>query len=207
MSVEELRRLLEEHKHARTLIRFLTVVDTIGDMFVPVYSRPMDLDEAPRLIQKVYGTILHFACLDQDGPRGEAKIHMILQAAKSIGIYMYLPIVSLEKIYDRVGEELWQGPARASGRTPLSVLIDNRSSTVDSVRMLCQSWPAVVNLSHFCKFGNEDIECNMTILMHLMWDNHNGHECGRAVAIVKVLLDAAEKTLDGAINFPPYSLF
>ena len=80
MSVEELQARLEQHRQTRTLYRFLTSIE--DDMYIPSYSKPTQLFESPTLRSKEYCTVLHFACLDDDGERGEAKIRMILQAAE-----------------------------------------------------------------------------------------------------------------------------
>lgn len=186
MSVEELQRLLKQHKEARTVHQFLTTIDLGSDMYVPTYSKPRSLSESPRLRSKSYRSILHFACMDEDGLRGEQKIRMILEAAKQAH-------VDVRQILLACHQEVTPGSnAEDVPYTPLHDLLSNDNSTVESARMICQAWPRVVH--------TRDIRGPNyagTHLCYILLDRDNdGVE--RRVALVKVLLKAAEKTNEGA---------
>ena len=117
ISVERLRELIEQHRQTRTVKKFLCDIDTESNFYDARYT---DIDtsnvdihnllnnEKPTvksyLISKTYCTMLGYACLDSDGPRGEEKIRLILDTAKQYHINMRLFLATFNKRTFKWGE-------------------------------------------------------------------------------------------------------
>lgn len=178
MSVRDLRRLLDYHKQSRTVGSFLkTMSDTDSD----------------KDSEKSCCNILHFACLDTDGARGEQKIRLILEAARQAHVDVVELIAVRQEFYTRkyaAGSWKEDDEDELTSFTPLHLLLDNHHSTVESIRVICQAWPRVVY------FRDTRLDYTCTVLKDLMYDDKS--DITRRVEIVKVLLETAEKTKEGA---------
>lgn len=119
---------LAQHEQAGTLCHFLTTINDNGDMYMPFYSWPRDLDDTPSLNVKIFYSVLDFACLDTDGPRGEEKIHMIIEAAKRMNIPMS-QLFTVQQVYvghvEPGGWRVFGGNHVPPSRDALCTLIDN----------------------------------------------------------------------------------
>lgn len=132
MLLRDLRRLLDHHKEARTVGNFLTTIDTETENCDIYYTWPYG--EASQLISKTFRSILHFACQDNDGQRGEEKIRMVLQAAKQSHVDLVQMIVTGEEEY-KAQDGSWEMDSDRS-RTPIHLLIRNNEATLESFRMM-----------------------------------------------------------------------
>jgi len=185
-SLEELRQLIEQHRQERTLFVFLTVIQDQGTMFEARYSDPEAVGAQRHLVSIAYCSILHCACMDRDGPRGEEKIRIILEAAKSARVDL-AQILLAGQIHLEPDNGAWKMNAEKSDVTPLHILLDNPNSTIESFRMLCKAWPQVVLLNN---------PTSGTILMYLMAKIDSKLEW--TIVRTKILLETAEKTKAGA---------
>lgn len=135
-------------------------------------------------------TILHFACLDRNGSRGEQKIRIILEAA----IHVDIPtlIASRQEFYSRNPNGSWEMKYTEdlTGFTPIHLLIRNSDSTVESICIICQAWRRAVH------FRETRVDYTCTVLKGVMY--MYDQETERLEKIVKVLLETAEKTKEGA---------
>ena len=213
ISVETLRGLIQKHRETETVRVFLCEIDTDSQYYEGYYS---DINreiipsmtglaagekvEAKRYLRtKHYRTMLDYACRDQVGERGEAKIKLILDTAKRYQINMRLFLATYENIEItwNSSHNSWQEStdSRDEGKslaTPLHSLIDNSQATVESLRTICRAWPRIIFIR------NNELNCAKTILMNLVfscsWDN----DIKRLRAFSDVLFEAAEKTKEGA---------
>jgi len=191
MNVEKLLELFDQQKQARTLGKFLLSIDVDDDRFGPIYSNITDLDgEDPRLVCKVFGSPLHWACMDLDGCRGEEKIRTILQAAEQARISMASLLCRNQIYFHQRPDGSWADHGD-SGITPLQCLISNPYSSVESLRMLCEAWPQGVHLRDTVGGAPG------TLLIFLI---EQPFEAERHLTFFRVLLEVAEKTREGAIG-------
>ena len=181
MSVEQLETKIRNHREAHTLIFYLTTVDTdtldnaVQHMTFNTYSRSLQFVEGSseqfvegeyHVTGMSYGTPLHHACRDSDGKRGEEKIRMILNAAKSVGadIRELLLVREGKCNKNRDGDYVLDKDVDAS-TTPLFLLLENENSTIGSFELICRAWPDVVFLT--CRNG---AAARDTILHYLLFD-------------------------------------
>jgi len=93
MSVDKLKQLIEEHRHDNSVLKFLCGVDTESEYFEGKFFEIEQEDIPPTrelkrgdsveieryYKEKIYYSMIGFACKDSDGARGEAKIRVILK--------------------------------------------------------------------------------------------------------------------------------
>lgn len=93
----------------------------------------------------------------------------------------------------RSRHDSWQevGVDYRQNTTPLHFLINNEGSTVESLRMVCNTWPRVVHIR-----GNEHDLVN-TILLDLTYTCSDDDDIERLQKFSDVLFDAAAKTKEG----------
>ena len=216
MSVEHLWQLIEQHRQTRTVKKFLCDIDTESDFFDAVYTdidtSNVDIHNLPNnekptvksyLISKTYCTMLGFACLDTDGPRGEEKIRLILDTAKQYLINMRLFMATFSKRnFKKEGlthSRTWTETTKEQDNwrtTPLQLVTRNDHSTPESIRMIACAWPRAV----FIKGDVEDE--TKTLLMDVLYsccDDLSGESrIERLKDITDALFEAAEKTKEGA---------
>jgi hypothetical protein len=147
------------------------------------------------LSKKIYHTMLGFACVDPDGERGEAKIKLILQTAKHLQTNMrtFTATFSRKHMQRDAMHCPWQENFEGKqATTPLHFLINNKHATIESLRMVCNTWPRAVHIR-----GDEH-DRTKTILMDLTYSCSDEDEIERLQAFSNVLFEAAEKTKEGA---------
>lgn len=210
MSVETLKGLIQQHRQTRTVRDFLCSIDTESDHYdacysdisedhIPSSSDDMEPNEkvlvTRYLLGKTYRTMLGFACVDQDGERGEAKIKSILQTAKCLLTDMrtFLAVFNLKHLKRKSRHDPWEEITKCREcTTPLRLLIDNHHATKESLRMVCNAWPRVIYVR------GEQWDRPKTALMHLTYSCSDFNEIERLKAFSGVLFEAAEKTKEGA---------
>ena len=212
MSVEQLETKIRNHREAHTLIFYLTTVDTdtldnaVQHMKFNTYSRSLQFVEGSseqfvegeyEVTGMSYGTPLHHACRDPDGKRGEEKIRMILNAAKSVGadIRVLLLVREGKCNRNRDGDYVLDKDVDAS-TTPLFLLLENENSTIGSFELICRAWPDVVFLT--CRNG---AAARDTILHYLLIDASDKEDEiveARHVELVRLFLRTAAKGYGGA---------
>ena len=95
MSVDKLKQLIEEHRHDNSVLKFLCGVDTESEYFdgnffeieqedIPPTRQLKRGDTVIYYKEKIYYSMIGFACKDSDGARGEAKIRFILETARRL---------------------------------------------------------------------------------------------------------------------------
>ena len=213
MPVEQLEMKIRIHKESRTLIDYLTTVDTdtldnaVQHMKFVTYSRSLQFVEGSskqflegeyEVTGMSYGTPLHHACRDPDGKRGEEKIRMMLNAAKSVGADIRELLLVREGKCDKNqdGDYVLNKDVDAS-TTPLFLLLENENSTIGSFELICLSWPYIVFLT--CKNGVDP--ARETILHYLLFDAGDKEDEiieARHVELVRLFLRTAEKGYGGA---------
>jgi len=213
LSVERLRELIEQHRQTRTVKKFLCDIDTESGLFDAEYTdidtSNVDIHNLPNnekpvvksyLISKTYCTMLGFACLDPNGPRGEEKIRLILDTARRYHINLRLFLATFSKRIFKWGEHThtWIDKTKEQDNwrtTPLQLVISNDHSTPESIRMIACAWPRAV-------FIRGDVEDETkTLLMEVVHScsyDHSGESIERLKNITDALFEAAEKTKEGA---------
>ena len=215
MSLEQLETKICNHKEAHTLIDYLTTVDTdtlenavqhmkfvtyIGSLQFVEGSSEQFLEGEYKVTGIWYGTPLHHACRDPDGNRGEEKIRMILNAAKSVGadIRELLLVREGKCNKNRDGDYVLDRDADAS-TTPLFLLLENEYSTIGSFELICRAWPYIVFLT--CKNGVDP--GRETILHYLLFDASDQEDEvveARHIELVRLFLRTAAKAYGGSIG-------
>ena len=197
--LEDLERMIQEHQERRTLTRFLTQGINIDDSETPPYVIILrdeyeydDEEDDPPEEVRVYGTPLHFACLDENGQRGQEKIKRILQAARMSFIDTRWMLTARAKMVStRTGSLLEKNDLgnELLGDEPFQFLIKNTNSTVEAIQSMSAAYPPVIHRP----FPNGD-----SALMTVIRDLHgailtNGTILGK----VNALLSAAQRTKEG----------
>jgi hypothetical protein len=239
ISVKELQEIIQGFFKKGTLKKELTQVDTSTNIFtLPEFSakeihlgkKDDHYQRAPRVISKTYGTQLHYACRDRNGFRGEQKTRLLLEAAAEAEI-SFVEMFTVSEVTARFSRGQW----RTNNNEPNGVhnirnvsffiLLDNKNSTISSIRMLAAAWPNVV---HFRRFGTDEYHraafsawnwhrqnhecCVINTLFHVLLKN-SGESGGskeqdaRAFSIVETLLEFAEKTTQGAEGLVSANMF
>ncbi|KAL7539883.1 hypothetical protein ACHAXR_009690 [Thalassiosira sp. AJA248-18] len=210
MSLEALEDLIQQHRESRTVRHFLCEIDTESEYYQGYYfdidrkdipsTRGLAANEKVQVVrylkQKIYYTMLGFACMDRDGERREAKIKLILQTAKLHQIKMrkFLATYGEIRLSRSSRRDHWQKDDfwQKQETTPLHSLISNQLATSESLRLICNAWPRVVHVR-----GN-DYDGTNTILMYLVEECSYQHEIERLQSFSDVLFESAEKTKEGA---------
>lgn len=156
--------------------------------FYAEYKGPAELFSPYILVKKTFGTILHFACMDKNGLRGEEKIRIILSAVDRIHVPVSLMLYNGQVIFE-YKLKTWRQDADRS-QTPLEILFHNRDATVGAVRLITKSLPDVV---HFRSIDAVDEVSASTVFTNSLFREDDP----RLAAILETLLEAAENTIAG----------
>jgi hypothetical protein len=224
ISVEELQETIQDHLNNSALKKALTQIDASSNLFIPEFSKPTliprsyfvnapmldetqdEIRRTPKLVKKICGTLLHYACHDKDERRGEQKIKVILQAAAKIDISpaRICSIAELQMVSRNGGwEELEDPDDQKEGYgttldTPFFILL--RSRKLGSLRLLAKAWPGIVQLRDIRKqVGYGVYGETYTTLMELIYDHFRPDDDHSIdLAIVQTLIEFANKTPQGA---------
>jgi hypothetical protein len=222
ISVKELQEIIQGFLNKGTLKKELTQVDTSINIFtLPEFSAKQIQLGAPRVISKTYGTQLHYACRDRNGVRGEQKTRLLLEAAADAEV-SFAEMFTVSEVTVRLSRGEWRTNNNETDgghnitNEPFFILLDNKNSTISSIRMLAAAWPNVV---HFRRFGTDEYvwaslsafnghrqnhdECVINTLFHVLLESsgesgRSKEQDARAFSIVETLLEFAEKTTQGA---------
>lgn len=175
-----------------------------------------------RVIGKTYGTPLHYACRDSNGFRGAQKIRLLLQAAAKAEI----PPVDMFTVTEATMKFIrgeWKSDSDCASRhrsMPFFILLDNKRSSIFSIRMLATAWPSIVHLRRVgsdeelravaSPWGRPLCEndfyrtCAFNTLFHVLVKAYpyesgsTGEDEDRLCSIVATLLEFASMTPKGA---------
>jgi len=213
MPAAELTMLIGQHKRNRALTNFLKTTDFLeGDFIRRRETRGLRIVEI-----REYCSPFHAACWDPDGSRGEEKIRVLLEAAKHFGLHLSYFLVTGEKCerhsrlnpsvpmisapplpgHQRNREETTSVTV-CSCITPLHILVNNPESTVESFRLLCQACPEIVHIRNACKECIREATSDTILMSLLKRGGESTTDTQRRVAIMRVFLEAAERTAKGA---------
>ncbi|CAJ1954519.1 unnamed protein product [Cylindrotheca closterium] len=214
ISVAELEEEIRFQIRKGNLKDTLTKIDVTSKLFSNPQYLPREIqlgkDRYPpretryQVIQKTYGSPLHYACHDQNGSRGEHKIRLLLCVANQYKIPIHKLLTLSEVTVRKYGTE-WHKITVEAGTermqetraTPLYILLDNPNSSASTVRRLSEPWPSIVHLQYFTNLNV--LECHNT-LSHFLLKNpispyeHSERDIARIASIVQVLLQVAAKT-------------
>eukprot|EP00980_Cylindrotheca_fusiformis_P030166 scaffold24507_cov122-Cylindrotheca_fusiformis.AAC.2 len=173
VSVVELEEIIDDFLRRDVLKEELTNVNTNASSYaLPKFSKNEiqlgkkgnHFQRPPRVISKTYGTLLHYACRDRNGYRGEQKIRLLLDSAAKADISPKEMFTLAEVTVTFTRGEWTPSDKESSGVwktrcTPFFILLDNRNATASSIRMLAATWPQIVNLKRFgaVEFPSADI--------------------------------------------------
>lgn len=220
ISVAELEEQIRFHTRTGSLKDTLTKINVTSKVFRNPQYPPREIqlgknrypprESRYQVIQKTYGSPLHYACHDPNGSRGEHKIRLLLWVADRHKIPIRKLLTLSEVTVRKCGKE-WHEAMMEVGTmgtkrtqetraTPLYILLDNPTSSASAVRRLSEAWPSIVHLQYFTNLNV--LQCHNTLSHFLLKNpispNHSEGDVDRVVSIVEVLLQVAAKTDLGA---------